>query len=216
MNTENIKVIIVDDHELFRLGLRTAIENRNTDITVIGEANSGKDFFKLLEISTPDIVLLDIMLPDTNGIEIARSLKNEKPELKILVISGENTVETVQEMLNIGIEGFISKINSNPDIIVEAIRSVIQGFDYFGKDISEIIGRIYIAKKKTAKVTTEFSEQEKQIIELCIEGLPAKLIADRLGLATKTVEWHKSNIFRKLGINSTVEMVSFAVKNSII
>jgi len=92
----------------------------------------------------------------------------------------------------------------------------MQGFDYFGTDISAIICRIYVAKKKTTKITSEFTEQEKRIIELCHEGLSAKLIADRLGITTRTADWHKSNIFSKLGINSTLEMVQFAVKNGII
>jgi DNA-binding NarL/FixJ family response regulator len=151
-----------------------------------------------------------------SGIEIARRLKNERPEIKILVISAENTTATIEEMVNIGVEGFISKFNSNPDILVHAIRSIMQGVDYFGRDISEIIHRIYIAKKKTTQITSEFSEQEKHIIECCHEGLPAKLIANRLGISVRTVDWHKSNIFRKLGINNSLEMVRYAVKSGII
>jgi two-component system response regulator NreC len=119
-------------------------------------------------------------------------------------------------MVNVGVEGFISKINSNPDVIAEAIRSIMQGFEYFGKDISDIIQRVYITQKKTTQITSEFSEQEKHIIECCLEGLPSKLIADRLKISVHTVNWHKSNIFRKLGINGTLELVRFAVKNGIV
>ena len=216
INMTKINAIIVDDHELFRFGTRTAIETNHLDIAIVGEAGSGAELFGLLKTTTADIVLLDIMLPDINGIEIARHLKIEQPDLKILVLSAENAASTIEEMLNIGIEGFISKLNSNVDILAEAIRSIMQGLEYFGKDISEIIHRIYIAKKKTAEVSSEFSEQEKRIIECCFEGLPSKLIADRLSISVNTVNWHKSNIFRKLGINSSLEMVQFAVKNGII
>jgi len=211
-----INVLIVDDHELFRLGLRTVIESRYPDIVITGEAGSGAEFFALLKVAPVDIVLLDIALPDMSGIEIARRLKTEYPDMKILVISAENSVETVEDMLHIGINGFISKINSNPDMLAQAIQSIMQGFEYFGSDISNIIYRVYVAKRKTDEISSEFSEQEKQIIKYCIEGLPAKLIADRLSISTRTVDWHKSNIFRKLGINSTLEMVQFAVKNGII
>ena len=215
-STQIITVIIVDDHELFRLGLRTAIELRHPDITVAGEAGSGHEFFSLLKTTSANIVLLDIALPDMSGSDIARRLKSEYPQIKILVVSAENTASTIEKMLDTGIEGFISKLNSNPDTLVEAIRSIAQGVDYFGKDIAEIISRIYIAKKKTTQITPEFTEQEKQIIECCQEGLSGKLIADRLNLSLRTVDWHKSNIFRKLGINSTLEMVQFALKNGII
>ncbi|MCL2727550.1 MAG: response regulator transcription factor [Bacteroidales bacterium] len=212
----HIKVIIVDDHELFRLGIRTAIESRHPDITIVGEAKSGADFFGLFNAIAADLVLLDIMLPDMTGVDIARRLKAERPEFKILAISAENSASVIEEMLQIGIEGFISKINSNPDILAKAIRSVVQGLEYYGKDISEVISRIYVAKKKTMQISSEFSEQEKRIIECCHQGLPAKLIADQLFLSIRTVDWHKSNIFRKLGINSTLEMVQFALKNKII
>jgi DNA-binding NarL/FixJ family response regulator len=216
INDKMIKVIIVEDHELFRLGLRTAIELRHPDIAIVGEAGSGGDFFYQLSTVETDIVLLDIALPDMNGIDIARRLKNEHPLIKILVVSAENTTQTIEEMINIGIDGFISKLKSNPDTLVEAIRTIMQGVDYFGKDIAEIISRIYIAKKKSTQITPEFSDQERHIIECCQEGLSGKLIADRLCLSLRTVDWHKSNIFRKLGINSTLEMVRFAVTNGIV
>ena len=213
---DKTKVILVEDHELFRMGLRTAIELRHHDITVVGEAETGRDFFTLLETVTADIVLLDIELPDMNGIAIARRLKDEYPQMKILTVSAMNDAKTIEEMLEIGIEGFTSKLNTTPDTLIEAIRTIMQGMNYFGKDIAEIIRRIYTAKKKTTQITTEFTEQEKRIIECCQEGLSCKLIADRLAISTRTVDWHKSKIFHKLGINSTLEMVRFAVKNGII
>ena len=156
------------------------------------------------------------MLPDISGVDIARLMKTYYPDVKILAVSAENSIETVQEMLHIGIEGFVSKVNTKPDTLAEAIRSVELGLGYIGKDISEIINRIYVAKKETTQITSEFSEYEKRIIECCIKGLSGKLIANRLCISLRTVDWHKSNIFRKLGINSTLEMVQFALKNGII
>ena len=212
-----INIIIVDDHELYRFGIRASIESRHsTEFRVVAEVGSGYELFAFLKTISADVVLLDIMLPDMSGIEIARRLKTEYPDLKILTISADNSLETVETMLEIGINGFVSKLNSNADTLAEAIRSVMQDLDYFGKDISDIIYKIYVAKKNTTEITSEFSEQEKRVIDLCHEGLPAKLIADRLNISTRTVDWHKSNIFRKLGINSTLEMVQFAVKKGII
>ena len=211
-----IRVIIVDDHELFRLGVIKAIESRHPDLQVVGEAESGEDLFRLLEREEVDMVLLDIELPDTSGVEIARRLKNEWPEVKILVVSAIKTSAVLQEMLDLGVEGFISKRYGGIDIFAQAIRSIASGFEYFGKDISEIIRRIYVAKKRSKEVTPEFSAAEKQIIELCHHGLSAKLIADRMGIGTRSVDNHKYAIFRKLGLNSTLEMVKYAITNRII
>ena len=211
-----INVIIVDDHELFRLGVKTAIENRHSDLRIVGEVESGAELFALLAEVAADIVLLDIALPDMSGIDIARRLKNERPEIKILAISAENAASVIQSMLDIGIEGFISKRYGGVDTFAEAIRSIMQGMEYYGTDISEIIYRIYTTKKKTAEVSAEFTKQEKRIIELCREGLPGKLIADRLGISLRTVNNHKNHIFQKLGISNTMEMVQYAMKNGII
>jgi len=213
---EKIKVIIVDDHELFRLGLRTALKNHHPDLCVAGEAQSGAQLFALLETITADIVLLDISLPDISGIEIARRIKTKYPKVKILVISEDSSAATIKEMIGMGVEAFISKQNGGVEVFTEAICAILQGMNYFGKDISEIIYNMYISIKKTTEKTVEFTEQEKTIIELCFSGLPAKLIADRLRISPHTVNWHKANIFRKLGINNTPEMIQYALKTGIV
>jgi len=212
---EQINLAIVDDHELFRYSLRMKLESRYPEIHIAGEAAKGTELFGLLETVAVDIVLLDVMMPGMNGIEVARRLKTQYPAVKILAISSDNSAQTIQEMLNIGIDGFISKNNCNGDILIEAIHTIMQGFEFFGQDISEIISRVYLAKKNTARITDEFTELEKCVIQYSIEGLTAKKIADRMFLSPRTVDWHKSNIFKKLGINSTLELVKFAVKNGI-
>jgi DNA-binding NarL/FixJ family response regulator len=150
------------------------------------------------------------------GIEIARQLKNTHPDLKILALSSENTASVISDLLDIGINGFISKRTGGVSMLADAIRSVMSGFDYYGKDISDVIYSIYVAKKKTTEVTSDFTVQEKNIILLCRDGLQSKQIADKLNISSRTVEKHKNNIFRKLGINNTVEMLNYALKNGII
>jgi len=213
-----IKVILVDDHELFRLGVKTAITTNHPDIKILAEAETGAEFFALLNTKSkmPDIVLLDIILPDTTGVEIARRLKKEYPQIKILAISAENNSSVVQQMVEIGIEGFITKRAGDIATLVNAIRSIMQGFEYFGKDISDIIYRIYLRKKKEEEITCELTKQEKRIIELCYNGLQAKDIADHLNISPRTVQAHKNNIFFKLGIKNTSEMVKYALKNGIV
>ena len=211
-----INAILVDDHELFRMGTRYGLAHRYPDIKLVGEAATGADFFRLLETTAADIVLLDIDLPDMRGTDIAVRLRAERPELKILAVSAENDADVVRAMMDIGIDGFISKRAGGLDMLAEAVFSIMGGLEYFGQDISKIMFQIYVAKKKTATVSPEFTEQERRIIELCREGLSAKEIADRLCISFRTVDRHKSNIFQKLGINNTMEMVQYAVKKGII
>ena len=215
--TNPIKVILVDDHRLFRMQMKTVFQYAYPDICICGDAGSGDELFALTSLATADIVLLDINLPGgIGGVEIARRLRRDYPNLKILAISGENTAETVKSMIEAGIDGFISKQHSDTDELAEAIRTVMSGLEYFGRDIAAIIYDVFVSKKKTATVTDEFTEREKEIILLCRDGLLCKEIAARLGISTTTVNTHKRNIFLKLGINSTIEMVRYALKKGII
>jgi len=211
-----IQVIVVDDHPLFRFGLKATIKNNYPDICVTGEADCGEALFRLVALSTADLVLLDINLPDINGVEIARRLRSNYPTVKILAVSAENTAETVKAMLEAGIDGFISKRQGDVDELAEAIRTVMSGLEYFGRDISAIIYEVFVAKKKTTVVTSEFTEREKEIILACRDGLVCKEIAEKLGISTHTVNAHKNKIFSKLGINNTMEMVQYALKKGII
>lgn len=211
-----IKIILVDDHELFRFGLRSAIEKREHRIVIVGEAGSGAEFFRLIEDMHVDIVLLDVILPDMSGVEIARRLRRERPEIRILAISAENTAEVVKQLIEIGIEGFISKRMGSSGELADAIHAIMNGFEYFGKDIASIIYQIFVTQKNTTKIPDEFTDREREILLLSKEGLQGKEIAERLGITPNTVRNHKANIFQKLGINNTVEMVQYALKKGII
>ena len=119
-------------------------------------------------------------------------------------------------MLDAGIDGFISKQRGDADELADAIRSVMNGEEYFGRDIASIIYDVYVSKKKTTIITPEFTAREREIILLCRDGLMSKEIADRLGVSANTINTHKKNIFQKLGINNTMEMVQYAMKSGII
>jgi len=211
-----IQVIVVDDHRLFRMGLKTAIHTEHPDISIVGEAECGKDLFKLLPTTPVDVVLLDINLPDKHGAEIARAIRQEYPEIKILAVSGENSTDTIRTMLDSGIEGFISKQMGDIDELANAIRSVACGLEYFGRDIAKIVFEVYVAKKKTLQITSEFTEKECEIINACRDGMMCKEIAEKMGVSINTINTHKKRIFQKLGINSTIEMVQYAMKCGII
>ena len=211
-----VKIIIVDDDKFFRTSVRNYFSNINSNFTITGEADCGESLFKLPELKKADIILLDIILPDIKGNEIAHRLRKEYPELKILVTSTENSEETVRAMFDAGINGFICKKNGTTEEIETAINSIMENGEYFGQDIASILYKLYVCKKNSAIVTEEFSESEREIIQLCKKGLKAKEIASQLDISVRKVVAYKEQIFKKLGINNTMEMVQYAMDNGII
>lgn len=210
-----IRVIILDDHAIFRLGLRTVLSQEYPDIEIVGEADCNNSLFCQLKTISADIILLDLLLPDVNGVEIARRLRREYPTLKILAISSESTTEMVLALLDVGIEGFISKRSVDGKEIGEAIHAIFEGYEYFGKDISKIIYSVFVSKRNS-EVIPEFNDTERQIIQMSRKGLRCKQIAGQLCLSPRTIDNYKSRIFGKLGIHSTLELVQYALKNGII
>jgi len=211
-----VKIILVDDHSLFRKSLISGFQCECSEIFVVGDVASGDELFRLLETNSTDLILLDINLPDIGGYEIAKRLRNDYPEIKIIAVSCENSPEIILSMIEAGINGFVSKQNCEPKELSNAIQSVMNGADYFGRDISAILFNIYVSKKKNTTVTDEFTNREREIIKLSCEGLMVKEIADHLGLSIHTVVSHKRKIFLKLGINNQMEMVKYALKKGIV
>jgi len=203
-----IKIIIIDDHLLFRLGTKLCLSNSRLGIEVVAEAASGRELFAALETTSPDLLLLDIMLPDISGIEIARKVRANHPEIKILLLSAEEPKKVIEQVLETGVEGYISK-SAEVREIEDAIVSVMNGMEYFGRDISKVICDVFSSKKKHEQEEAKFTVREMEIIHLCNEGLLVKEIAERLNISPNTVKTHKTNIFQKLGINNSVELAKY-------
>ena len=210
-----IKIVITDDHALFRMGIRSVLGGKYNNICVVGEAGDGKSLFHLLKTTPADLVLLDLLLPDMNGIEIAKKLREEYPHLKILIISTEKKANTIVQLLTIGVDGFISKLQATEKELSEAIYSIMNGIEYLGKDIAEVVYSIYVAKTKTT-INVDFTPREQEIITMAGNGLKSKEIAKQLNISPRTVDTHKKNIFKKLGINNTIELVQYAFREGII
>jgi len=207
-----IRTIIVDDHPLVRIGIKLTLDSTD-DISVVGEAVSGVELMKMLETATPDIVLLDVIMPVMSGIETAKTLKMNYPKIKILIISAESSEETILSLVGLGIDGFISKA-AHPAEISKAITCIMDGGNYYGDDISKILYRINNSKQDDDSV--ELTSREKEIVELICDGLSAKEIGERLFITSRTVELHKDNIFKKFGFRNSVELVKYAIKNKIV
>ncbi|HHT22518.1 MAG TPA: response regulator transcription factor [Bacteroidales bacterium] len=231
-----ISVIIVDDHAMYREGIRaTMSKTACCPVKIIGEAGSAAEFFLLLsEGNIPELVVLDIMLPDLSGVEIARRLKSEYPEIKIIMLSSEVSEELITELLEIGVDGYLNKLARKEDIQA-AFCTVIGGSQYFGRNVAKMMYDIYLNKQnknttpkkksifigKKQKPSSEqthpiLSEREQEIMRLLCDAKSVKEIAEQLCISTRTVETHKSNILHKLGFSNVVDLVKYGIKEGIV
>ena len=160
----------------------------------------------------PDVMVMDVMMPGMDGIELARRMRAQMPDTALLVLSSDTSVGTLETLLGIGIDGFLPK-SSDEATMLDAIRSVAGGYEFFGTDIARLIDRISLAKKAPDNL---FTPRELDVIRLSCKGLQYKEIAGELGIKYLTVVTIKNNIFRKLGINNTVELVLYAIKKGLI
>lgn len=223
MNAFNI--ILVDDHALYRLGVKTVISEKLPEASIIGEYGSGKELFVHLDNGViPEVIILDIIMPEMTGLEISKILKKTYPEIKIIILSSEADAETIQELLDINVNGYLSKLVVKEDL-ANAVRAVMEGNHFYGQDIAKILYDIYVAKKmKKSKINIFFkagkkvalTEREKEIIRLFCEGIGAKDIALLLKLSIRTVNNHKFKIMQKLGFNNNIDLVKYAIKEKII
>lgn len=213
MKKDNLHIAIVDDHEIFRKGLKMVL-NKLKIITTITEAEDGIDFIDKLKTSKDiDIVLMDIEMPNMNGIEATIEALKINPDIKIIALSMFKDDEYIQSMIDAGIKGFLIK-NISKDILEKSIIAVSQGNVYYSE---ELWG--FFTKKLNqgqAKNIIKFTKREKEIMALLYEGMTNKEIADQLFISERTVIGHKTNLLSKTGCKNAIGLISFALKNKII
>ena len=204
---------ILDDHELIRVGVAGVLHDTPHAITI--SVACAEDLFEALEEGMPcDLLLLDVLMPGTNGFEVAKRMRTEYPEIKIIILSVDTKEYVIMRLMQIGIDGFISK-NGPLEEVKLAIDSVAEGVPFYGRDLAVLVRDIVDAqlnKKSSASLT----KRELEIIEACCSGLLGKEIADKFHISLRAVNSHKTNIFNKLGLSSSVEMVRFAIEHGII
>lgn len=213
MNGQQIKVLLVEDHPLYRIGLRMALSYSESDIVVIDEADCVQSAEKSLQqlVSEIDVILLDYFLPDGTGKDVVQMAKQYCPQAKILIISADTSNPEIMNLINEGIHGFISK-DITPKELSLVIASVYQGHNYFDKVIIEQQEEWMREQEKEESL----SPREIDIIRLCAKGLTAKQIAEQLNISPRTVEKHKDRIFSRLCFNSTVELVNYAIHKGLV
>jgi len=216
---ETIRIFLVEDHDLVRDGLK-ALLSSIPDIAIIGEASTGRSLFEKLKIVQPDIIVLDISLPDISGIEITKRLRLEYPQIRVLILSMYTHEDFVTGAIRQGARGYLPK-NTSRDELVKAIYAIYRGEEFFGDTISKILLKSFIRnaveqEAQEDKPSYNLSARELEILRLYAEGFNNKEIGVKLNISVRTVETHKNHIMKKLGIRSPVEMVKFAIRNKII
>ena len=210
MNMEKIKLVIIDDHDMVRQGIASVIQTFD-HCEILGTASSGKEGLELIKEYNPDIALIDIIMPDMNGIEVAKKIKREYEDVKVLILSMEVSSEYVKSAFQNQVDGYLPK-NADIKLLIEAIETIAQGEKYYDEKIKEYIFKFFIGDDamEIPKID-QLSEREVQVLKLIAEGISNKNIGETLFISPKTVEAHRNNILKKLHLHSTADLVKFAI-----
>jgi DNA-binding NarL/FixJ family response regulator len=206
---KKIKTYIVDDHKLFRNGLNFILKE-NENIEVIGEASNGKEFLEVLQTTKPDLVLMDIRMPEMNGIEASRQALQMYPDLNILVLTMFDDEQYYNSMIDIGVRGFILKDADTSELKI-AIQKVCEGNSYFSQELL-----LKIIKNKNNAPSITLSERELDVLTHICKGYANYEIADMLNISLRTVERHRANLLEKTGSNNSIKLVLYALKNNMV
>ncbi|UCD05519.1 MAG: response regulator transcription factor [candidate division WOR-3 bacterium] len=212
----SIKVLIADDHTMFREGMRSLLQ-KELNIRVVGEANNGREAVKLALDLKPDVVVMDITMPDLNGMEATRKIRKVFPQTKVICLSMHSDRRYVVDMFRAGASGYLIKSCAYKEL-ADAINIVAANQTYISPQIAHIVVDESIGRQPTKKkvVKSILTPREREILQLIAEGKNTKYIAQHLHKSTKTVETHRRNIMRKLNIKSVAELTRYAISEGII
>ncbi|OGQ97754.1 MAG: hypothetical protein A2521_02310 [Deltaproteobacteria bacterium RIFOXYD12_FULL_57_12] len=215
---EKIRIVIADDHAVVREGLKELLNNQS-DLEVIGEAEDGQRALEIAKRLKPDVLLLDIAMPVLNGLEVVRLLKEAEPRVQIVILSMFLKEAYVYQALSAGVLGYMLKTASGAEVI-KAVRAAACNKFYLSPEINHEVIRKYLEKGSAAPSDNArynlLSDREQQIFRLVVEGNSTRRIAEMLYLSPKTVEKHRANISKKLGMNDPLAMMRYAIKIGVI
>ncbi len=210
-----IKVIIVDDHQLLLDGLSSILE-KEREIQVIGLAKDGLEALEQVRLHLPDIILLDITMPRLNGLDAARKILNEQPDIKIIMLSMHADKRYIRESIQIGARGYLLKESAIKEVI-SAIREVQKGAFFFSHEIETQVMQDYVKRIKSGDSISEspLSLREREVLQLLAEGKSTREVASLLVISIKTVESHRRQIMDKLGLHSIAELTKYAIREGL-
>lgn len=212
-----IRLMLVDDHEVVRSGLRILLESES-DVDIIGEFGTAGEALQAISKLKPDVVLMDIGLPDLSGIDAARELKSLRPEVAVVALTIHEDEEYFFKMLEAGASGYVPK-RAAPDELLTAIRVAAQGEVYLYPTLAKLLVSDYLTQEqqtKDEKALDGLTPREQEVLAHLADGAKNMEIAETLGISPKTVSRHRENIMRKLGLHSRTELVKYAIRKGII
>ena len=213
----NIHILLADDHTILRAGLRMML-NAQPDFEVVGEAQDGRQAIQEAQRLQPDVILMDITMPDMNGIEATRQIKKLLPETKVLILTMHEHDEYVFQALRAGASGYMLKEAADTDLI-SALRVIQNGQFYLSPTAQSVMVGDYLQRVRTGEEKDSYSsltEREREILKLVAEGYTNNKIAERLIISTKTVDTHITHVMDKLNLHSRAELVKYAMRRGLL
>ncbi len=210
-----IKVLIADDHQIVRQGLRTLLE-RDPDLEVVAEAENGRSTVRLARESNPEVIIMDVAMPDLNGIEATRQIISEMPKVKVIALSMYADRRFVSNMLKAGASGYLLKDCASEEL-VRAIRVVLAHKTFLSPGVADIVVKDYVQTPMgpEASVFNVLSNREREVLQLMAEGKSTNQIAELLHVSVKTVETHRQQMMQKLKIHSVAELTKYAIREGL-
>ncbi len=209
-----IRVFIADDHALVRDGLRYLLQAQS-DITVVGDASDGRQAVRRVQQLNPDVVVMDIAMPELNGIEAAHQVRATRPSVQIIILSIHSTIEHISRALQAGALGYLLKETAGIEV-AEAVRAVHAGRRYLSSKIAETIIDDYSRHPNVTSPLDRLSPREREVLQLVAEGKSSAQIAEILSLSTKSVETYRARLMKKLDLDDLPSLVKFAIQHGLI
>ncbi len=212
-----IRILLADDHTVVRDGLRALLE-KQTDMAVVAEAADGRETVQLAEELNPDIVIMDIAMPNMNGIEATRRIVSSNSHTAVVILSMHQDESYVLRSLKAGAKGYLLKDSLRSDVI-DAIRSVALGRSYLSRKVSRMLQEDYVRELERRGLDDSYellTDREREVLQLVAEGRTNKEVATMLNISLTTVETHRTHILQKLGVHSVPELILYAVRKGII
>ena len=211
----SVRIILAEEHRITREGLVNLLQERS-DMEVVGEAENGREAVRLASELSPDLVIMDVTMPDLNGIDATRIITSGSNNTKVIALSMYSDKQFVQGMIQAGASGYLLKDCAFEEL-VSAIQAVIQGNTYLSPGIAGIVVQDYLNKLTTdrSSADTVLTNREREVLQLIAEGKSTKEIAARLGVSVKTIETHRRQIMEKLGIFSIAELTKYAIREGL-
>ncbi|MEZ4770748.1 MAG: response regulator transcription factor [Caldilineales bacterium] len=212
-----IRVYLVDDHAVLRDGLRYLLEAQQ-DITVVGDTGTGREALVEVQKHKPDVVVMDVAMPDLNGIDATAQILDNNPDIRVIILSMQGTAEHVFRALQAGAQGYLLK-ESAGRVLVDAVRSVHSGGRYLSTGITETLVEDYLHQRTAAPERSpleRLSRREREVLQLVVEGRSSAEIGEMLSLSPRTVDTYRSRLMQKLEIGDMPSLVKFAIQHGII